>query len=173
MKKELELRMYFLVPYNISEIQKGIQSGHAALEYARKYGGDEEFKNFVDDYKTWIILNGGTTGSARDSNNVCHGTLDQFGDFLSDIDYKFASFNEPDLNGALSALSFICDERVFNNEDYPDFETWVRNNNGQWNGIGAELVLVDHNKWLNDYIDFIGGAKIYSLKSRLRNYKLA
>ena len=34
--KTLELRMYFFVPYNISPIQKSIQAGHAALEYAYK-----------------------------------------------------------------------------------------------------------------------------------------
>ena len=30
---ELEYRMYFLVPYNLSPIQQGIQAGHALQEY--------------------------------------------------------------------------------------------------------------------------------------------
>ena len=29
----LEWRMYGMVPYNISEIQKGIQFGHAVVEF--------------------------------------------------------------------------------------------------------------------------------------------
>ena len=31
--EELEWRMYGIVPYNISDIQKGIQFGHAVQEY--------------------------------------------------------------------------------------------------------------------------------------------
>ena len=33
MENKLELRMYGFVPYNISEIQKAIQFGHAVVEY--------------------------------------------------------------------------------------------------------------------------------------------
>jgi hypothetical protein len=35
--KDLDFRMYCLVLYNISPIQQGIQSLHAALEYANEY----------------------------------------------------------------------------------------------------------------------------------------
>ena len=78
-KKDLEKRMYFLVPYNISEIQKGIQCGHAGLDYARKYGNDEDFIDFVDHHKTWIILNGGTTNSERElGTGTLFGTLNQY-----------------------------------------------------------------------------------------------
>ena len=52
---EFEKRMYFLVPYNISEIQKSIQAGHAALEYAHQYKDDPETWEFVKDHKTWIV----------------------------------------------------------------------------------------------------------------------
>ena len=44
MKKELELRMYFFTIYQLSGIQKGIQAGHAALEYARLFGNTDLFK---------------------------------------------------------------------------------------------------------------------------------
>jgi hypothetical protein len=74
--KILELRMYFFVPYNISEIQKGIQAGHAALRYARQFSADNpDVWNFVDNYETWIILNGGTTNNERDFEDVPLGTL--------------------------------------------------------------------------------------------------
>lgn len=56
----MKYRMYFFVPCNISEIQKGIQAGHAALEYAFLYGDTDEYKSFIVNDKTWIILNGGT-----------------------------------------------------------------------------------------------------------------
>ena len=34
-------------------------------------------------------------------------------------------FQEPDLNDALTAVCFICDEQVFNYDDYPDFDKWI------------------------------------------------
>jgi len=39
-----EYRMYGLVPYNISEIQKGIQFGHAVVEYAQKHFKDADYQ---------------------------------------------------------------------------------------------------------------------------------
>ena len=124
-EKQLELRMYFFVPYNISPIQQAIQAGHAALEYARKYADAGFFQEFVDYHKTWIVLNGGTTNDQRDFDGVPVGTLNQIGDQLQDNDIPFSYFREPDLNDALTALCFIADERVFNREDYPDFVNWL------------------------------------------------
>jgi hypothetical protein len=123
----MEKRMYFLVPYNISGRQMGIQAGHAALRYARKYAEtDPEVWDFVDNHETFIILNGGTTNQIRDLDGVPLGTLDQYADQLLEHKIKFTYFNEPDLNGALTALCLIVDERVFNREDYPDFYDWVK-----------------------------------------------
>ena len=73
-KQPLELRMYFFVPYQLRGIQQAIQAGHAALEYARKFKDDKQFINFVNNWKTWIILNGGTT------NEVRLGTMQEIAD---------------------------------------------------------------------------------------------
>ena len=132
MNKDLEKRMYFFVPYNISPIQQAIQAGHAALEYARKYKDDEEFIDFADNWKTWIILNGGTTNSKRDFDGVSNGSLNQLADQLSLGDgiadgIKISYFKEPDLEDALTAVCFIVNEKVFNYEDYPDFCDWITN----------------------------------------------
>ena len=126
----LEKRMYFFVPYNISPIQQAIQAGHAALEYARMYRDDEEFIDFADNWKTWIILNGGTTNLKRDFDGVSQGSLNQLADQLSLGDgisdgIKMTYFAEPDLNDALTAVCFIVNEKVFNYEDYPDFCDWI------------------------------------------------
>ena len=130
MNPDLEKRMYFFVPYNISPIQQAIQAGHAALEYAVKFGDTELFKDFANVWKTWIILNGGTTNSKRDFDAVSQGSLNQIADQLSlgdgisgGIDHAY--FCEPDLNDALTAVYFICDERVFNYEGYPEFWEWI------------------------------------------------
>ena len=136
----LEKRMYFFVPYNISPIQQAIQAGHAALEYARKYQDDEEFIDFANNWKTWIILNGGTTNSKirkdviniRDTEDPYIGNLDNLyvKFILWNIKHKddiinHTIFQELDLNDALTAVCFICDERVFNYEDYPDFAQFI------------------------------------------------
>ena len=132
LQKTLEKRMYFLVPYNISPIQQAIQAGHAALEYARKYSDDEDFIDFADNHKTWIILNGGTTNDTQiPETGYYKGSMDNyFGELCSwmvehpkDI-IKFSYFYEPDLNDALTAICLIVDERVFNREDYPDFDSY-------------------------------------------------
>lgn len=126
----MEKRMYFLVPYNISPIQQAIQAGHAALEYAHKYKDDPEYIDFIENWKTWIILNGGTTNSNRElGTGISVGTLNQALDNIIEQDnIKFSIFNEPDLNDALTAVCLVVDERVFNREEYPDFSDWSRNN---------------------------------------------
>jgi len=125
-EKILEVRMYFFVPYNISEIQKGIQCGHAALRYARLFSAEHpEVWDFVDNHETWIILNGGTTNEQRGFDGLVEGTLNQIGDDLQENDIQFSYFIEPDLNHALTALCFLCDERVFNRKDFPDFVDYI------------------------------------------------
>ncbi len=122
--KQLELRMYFLTMYNVSSIQKAIQPLHAVVEYSLKYGKDKNYINWAKTHKTVIILNGGTSNNGK---NSYYGVPKQLGSMeqhfltLKDNKIKCASFYEPDLNYAMSAIAFLVDERVFNKEDYPDF----------------------------------------------------
>lgn len=110
----MELRMYFFVPYNISPIQQAIQAGHASLEYAVKFSDSYLFKEFVKNHKTWIILNGGTT-------NDNDGTLNQIEQSLRDYKHiPYATFREPDLNNALTAICFIASKPVWDYENYPE-----------------------------------------------------
>jgi len=110
------LRMYFFVMYNLSGIQKGIQAGHAALEYARAIEQNKfsakykrEYHRFVDDHKTFILLCGGGSQDMIDREKE----LDMFG-------IPFVSFKEPDLNNSISAIAFIVPEEVygFDEDDY-------------------------------------------------------
>lgn len=174
MKNNLEKRMYFLVPYNISPIQQAIQAGHAALEYAHKYGDDPEYVDFIENWKTWIVLNGGTTNNDWDDNEDAFvGTLDQALRSIEENDIKFAYFYEPDLNNALTAVCLLVDERVFNKEDYPDFFDWCIDN------VGVNIKKIDpnletiggqdaYNRYKNTF-----GEKIVFLKELLNNKKLA
>lgn len=179
--KELELRMYFFVPYNLSPIQQAIQAGHAALEYARRFGQTDLFKDFVKNWKTWIVLDGGTTNSdptRKGTMQEIWNTIDYHNDFCRNEDViHVASFYEPDINDAMTAMCFIVDERVFNKEDYPDWKPWVLN---QLDNRHPDAILQEdweleqrfpvlHKEWLK----LIGGKKNEFLKKLLIDKKLA
>jgi len=200
MKEKLELRMYFCVPYNISDIQKGIQAGHAALEYERLHGDTELYKDFVKNYKTWIILNGGTTNSSLIKNpetgwyadpekdeSPYLGSLDNIVHQLISNEVDMSIFREPDLNDALTAICFIADERVFNYANYPDFANWLMEIK-MYPDFYA--IMADESKvllrnltpnqceeafptWYKEWIEFLGGDKNVFLRELLRDKKLA
>ena len=190
-EKVLAMRMYFFVPYNISEIQKGIQAGHAALRYARQFSADNpEVWDFVENHETWIILDGGTMNEKRDFEGVAQGTMNQLADQLLDADIQFSYFHEPDMNDGLSALCFIASEQVFNRKDYPDFINWLldvkmyeeaaqkalENNPQLW----AELKLMPFDEvqgmfpeYYKEWVRFMGGVKNVFLRELTRDKKLA
>lgn len=95
--------MYFFVMYNLSGIQKGIQSGHVALEYQREHGKTKQYKDFVQNHKTFILLDGGG------SNDMLERMVE-----LEGFGIKFSTFYEPDLNNSLSAIAFILPEKIYN-----------------------------------------------------------
>lgn len=109
MEERLELRMYFFTIYQLSGIQAGIQCGHAALEYAHMFKDDPQYIDFIENWKTWVILNGGTTNSNGDELGSLNEIVMQFK--IKGI--KYSVFHEPDLNNALTAMCFIADSRVF------------------------------------------------------------
>jgi len=119
----LEYRMYGIVPYNISGIQAGIQFGHAVVEYqqnARGMGSIEDIYNkWAINDKTFIICNGGTTN--EDPNDKWYGSMQQMRDKLKTLGVPYAEFREPDLNNTLTAVVLLVDERVFNDELYPNY----------------------------------------------------
>lgn len=130
MRDKLELRMYGFVPYNISEIQKAIQFGHAVVEYGQMCKKEDivlenNYNDWADNWKTFIILNGGTSNHI-DPEYV--GSMETIVDDLKENNIVFSTFNEPDLNDMLSAIVFIVDERVFNRKKYLDFGDWVLEN---------------------------------------------
>lgn len=188
MNKIMEKRMYFFVPYNISPIQQAIQAGHASLEYARKYGDTELFKDFVDNHKTWIILNGGTTNSRgkpnanyRTDTEPYIGSLNNIAHQLTMNNIDYTLFNEPDLNDSLTAVCFITDERVFNKKDYVDFVNFLLKEitdeekvsfiliNSNNINILKETFPIEYNDWIN----IIGGDKNIFLRELLKGKKLA
>lgn len=189
MDKNLEKRMYFFVPYNISKIQQGIQAGHCAEQYANMYMDTSLWQDYVKNWKTWIILNGGTTNDdflidPETKKRSYTGSLNQIEHDLTMAGISHACFHEPDLQEALTAVCFIADERVFNFKDYPDFPEWI-----------TQQEFIDEDEKLNSYIDLktrdeedykklfpgmypqwvreLGGEKNLFLRELTRNAKLA
>jgi hypothetical protein len=148
MSKLEKFRMYFLVPYNLSPIQQGIQCGHAALEYASRYSEDDDFKRFVKYDKTWIVLNGGVSNhyfhdmhsdgkplhtgwhkvNFDENDPMSIGSMEQHWNFLQENGIKSVHFIEPDANNMMTSICFLVPEQIFNKKDYPDFPDWVKTN---------------------------------------------
>jgi hypothetical protein len=164
-EQQLEKRLYFLVPYNISPIQQAIQAGHAALEYAHLHGDDPEYVDFIENWKTWIILNGGTTNNNRDENMITLGSLNQIADGFMAKFVKHSTFYEPDLNNALTAICLLVDERIFNTKDYPDFDQWVFNK-------GHSISGTDRDGLYEMFVEEVGKEVAY-LKEVLNPMRLA
>jgi hypothetical protein len=191
--KKLELRMYGLVPYNISPIQQAIQFGHAVVEYGQKVNGNEfqldsvTYNDWANNWKTFIILNGGTTNHKTSlEDGLPFGTLNNHLLTLMDNDIDFAQFNEPDLGDQLTAVVFIVDERVFNRKKYPDFSDWLMDSKYAdliRAELGENVYTISENiknsnnkedkKSYNEWISFVGGEKNVFLRDFLKNFKLA
>lgn len=170
MEKKLEKRMYFFTIYQLTGIQSGIQCGHAALEYALQFGDTEIYQDFILHWKTWIILNGGTTNEKRDLDGIPSGSLNQIGDSLLKNKINFTYFNEPDLQDALTAVCFICDERVWNYEDYPDFIDFFARS---FSGTFDSKDVLKYPSTYNDWIVLLGGPKNVFLRELINGKKLA
>ena len=182
---DLELRMYFFVPYNISPIQQGIQAGHSLGRYALKYGRYNPVHvvwDFLEKWETFIILNGGTTNSNRDFTMISAGSLNQIADDLVENEIEMAYMIEPDLNDALSAVAIICDERVFNKELYPEFWDFMAKQDGyvpMTTRVVVKTMPVE--EWPNAYgqhyinwkEDVLGGDKNLFLRELIRDMKRA
>jgi hypothetical protein len=183
--------MYFFVPYNISPIQQGIQAGHALGRYALRYGRYNPTHivwDFLEKWETFIIYNGGTTNANRDFTMISAGSLNRIADALVENEVEMAYMIEPDLNEALSAVCVICDERVFNKKDYPEFVDWlfdvkkyegssdrtISENKEFLRKRGIDELKEDHPKEFEEWKKTVmGGDKNHFLRELIRDMKLA
>lgn len=128
-----EYRLYGWVPYNLSEIQKGIQFGHAAVELmleAWKDEWDDEravTMEWAKKHKTFIILNGGPTraedqpGGMHQIFRILHMIkllhIDRTKKVGENSNPRNASeivkFEEPDLNNALTGVAVVLSNYAF------------------------------------------------------------
>ena len=195
MEDKLELRMYGIVPYNSSAIQQAIQFGHATVEYGqmvkREKTDDVLYNDWADNWKTFIILNGGTSNHSinRYHEGEFTGTMERHLEKLNEIGIVNATFNEPDLNDMLSAVVFIVDERVFNKKKYQDLGDWIWMNKSDYltdrmmtpqkidkmyrNGYFQTDANKDEREIYTEWVNSIGGEKNVRLRDFLSGLKLA
>lgn len=129
------MRLYFIVMYNLSPIQKGIQAGHAALEYVEEYGDKDDYKEFIKNHKTWIILDGGGSEQVREAQRE-----------LDAMHINHSYFIEPDLNNAMSCVTFLVPEEIYDAEK-------VHYSKEEW-AFGERFLSEEQNKfknWLNKF----------------------
>jgi hypothetical protein len=114
--------MYGLVPYNISDKQKGIQFGHAVVRFGRELTKERSrllkvYNYWADHCETFIILDGGTTNT----NPNRPGTLNRHRRELNSNGVRNCTFYEPDLGDQLTAVVFLVDDRVWDRTAWPDY----------------------------------------------------
>jgi hypothetical protein len=114
-------RMYGFVNYQLSGIQKGIQFGHAVVEYGLSYGETEGYQKWANHDKTFIILNGGTTNTRKFDGRYV-GSLNQHVEDLTIAGIKRSIFYEPDLGDCLTSVVFLVDDRVFDRVAWPEYD---------------------------------------------------
>ena len=179
--KYLTYRTYVFVERHLSPIDKGIQSAHAVIEYyneAKIWNKTDEKNNF-DKWatfdKTLILLDGG-----------CVNDLDDIEETLSINLIHHGSFREPDLDNILTSIAVVVDERVFNKEDYPDYQEWLKKEKKMYftksedfyyyfnaNNCDFTNNEVMHNSLYKEWVNFIGGKKNVILREMINNRKLA
>ena len=160
-KKIYKQRMYAFTLRHLSPLDKGIQAAHAIVEYGRMFNDNKEYKQWADEDKTLIVLNGGTTTDLKE--------------LVKTLVYKkhihIGQFFEPDLDNIRTAVVCLIDERVWNTEGYPNINNL--------NTINESSLLVGNPKFdiPDDFYDKFGGKNKYDRCMDLRNfifsYKLA
>lgn len=120
-----ELRLYSFINFYLSAIQQGVQTGHLAVDMVRKYTKPDskilpklkpEFQakenaksdmvaEWADNFKTFIILNGG------DNESLCNTT-----EFIQTCDYPWVIFCEDNesLGGLQTGVAMVLPENIFN-----------------------------------------------------------
>lgn len=159
-KVAYEQRMYSLVLRHLNPIQKGVQTTHAVVEYANKYGSDKEYRQWAETDKTLIMLDGGT-----------YQEMESIYDSLKDLGIKFGTFQEPDLNYLTTAITFLADERVWNRVQYPSWE-----NLAQYPfAIDGKMQMPDPNDYIiyDEWVEMMGGSANVELRKLIFSKKLS
>jgi len=183
--KDKELRMYGFVPYQMSGIQAGIQFGHAVVRYGRTFFQTDDYKNWMNRWETFIVLNGGTTNDSDHSEH--YGGINKIVDQLVAWDIDHAVFREPDLGRQITGIALILSEECFSSE-YKSLIEFMGSDNEYYSEYNQ--VKTKYNQWpkptksksdfikekypwiYNNYVDYMGGEKNIKLREYVKNFRL-
>ena len=159
-KVAYEQRMYSMVLCQLNAIQKGVQTTHGVVEYANKYSSDEEYRQWAETDKTLIMLDGGVK---KDMESIF--------DSLTELGVKFGKFQEPDLNYLTTSITFLADERVWNREQYPSWESLPQCPCA----IDGNMQAPDPNDYMtyDEWVEMMGGAANVELRKLIFSKKLS
>lgn len=169
----MEYRMYCLAERHLSIAQKTIQAAHAIVEYSLKFGDTEEYKHWAKYDKTIIVLDGGNTPDMK---------VDIVK--LTDIEYNYEIFMEPDMDNFVTCIVFLADERVFDYEKYGrNFEEWrnlkiLENDRSQMHtdpvtGVTTMNAVYIMPPTYPEWINLIGGEKQEKVKEIISTKRVA
>ena len=169
----MEYRMYCLAERHLSIAQKTIQAAHAIVEYSLKFGDTEEYKHWAKYDKTIIVLDGGNTPDMK--NDIVK---------LTDIEYNYEIFMEPDMDNFVTCITFLADERVFDYEKYGrNFEEWrnlkiLENDRSQMHtdpvtGVTTMNAVYIMPPTYPEWINLIGGEKQEKIKEIISTKRVA
>lgn len=149
--------MYGLVPYNLSPIQQGIQFGHAVVEYGLLYGQENAWQQWANEDKTFIILNGGTTNDKiSEKTGLFVGSLNNHEvTLVENFGVDIARFTEPDLGDQLTAVVFLVDDYIWDEETFPEPEDKGFHEKGWWSELSVGELL-----WIFNFRDFLKGFRL-------------
>ena len=169
--KQRQYRLYGLVPYQLTGMQGGIQFMHAAIEYANEFSDTPEYYRWSRYDKTVIVLNGGTTNTNADAQGTLNKHLTTL---LENNITQLAKFYEPDLGDQMTAIVFLVDDRVWDKENYPDYEMpFAEKDVYKYNGRKIEE-LKSYKAWVENFSeDPSAAAKIVFLRSFLKQFRFA
>lgn len=102
-----EQRMCSVALRHLSGIQKGIQSAHAIVDYAQKYGNTPEYKRWAKRDKTLYVLEAHTDSM-----------LDEAYEDLKALKVPVMKFKEPDMGNITTAITFLLDATVWDTKKY-------------------------------------------------------
>ncbi len=111
------MRGYFLTNMYLSPIQCGIQSAHCMHDMFVTYSrarthwdfASELLWTWAKDHKTMIVLNGGTSDDLREIFDFMMQNIEE---------YPFEQFREPGIDGALTCIGVVFNERMIEGMKY-------------------------------------------------------
>lgn len=152
-----ELRLYSFQNFYLKGIHAGIQTAHTIAEMSTQTADDcyHEYTDWADNHKTIVVLNG---GMQKDLEELLEFLGQNSGQFF----YGWFHEESGALNGALTNVSIIVPERIFNfKKNTP--KRYIR----PWYVLGSKTENPDYIRYMREFSDFEIKLASYVNNSRL------